>query len=263
MVLCCPLSLAKDFAADTGFIFQLQGNWIDTRTGQVLQFGEKVFPNEQIAVAENSKRDGSISIALYDGTAVKLTCPQDCARPYAVEDKRSSPDGWTARIGKAWTLLFPQEVAVIVPAGVRGAGLREAVLPVRGGVVNLVPVLANVKTGRYDVEFRRWTQSGPVARSVAFALDWRRTDATLSSSPSVEPGLYQLTLVDGAGNAVGGALVLLVPDAAYNTTNRAFERARAISERWAANVGDAVAHRFIVECLIVLSRDPNLARDLS
>jgi hypothetical protein len=260
---CCLLADANAASDDqsVGFVFDLRGDWISTRTGKAVRATDRIYPNEQIAAPTPPRPDSWISISLYDGTAVRRTCrsQEDCDGPYLVRDLRSPRVPFLARLGRALGLLYPQEVEVMATPGVRGSGPREAVLAVTGSGVNLATALAEVRAGRYGVEFQRWTESGPSPGSVAIEVAWRQPVARVTSGTPPGPGLYQITLTDRAGDVVGGALVLLAANGDYDATDRAVERVRILSEKWADTVGDAAARRFLVESLVALARDPAIA----
>ena len=163
------------------------------------------------------------------------------------------------RIGIGLKLLSSQEVDNIATPAVRGSGPREAVLSLTGSSVDFAPMLAEVRAGRYGVELRPWTASGPSAESASLEVVWRRPQALVSSGIPPTPGLYQLTLTDRAANTIGGALVLLVADTNYAAADRAFERAQGLSEKWVETVGEAAVRRFRIESLMALARDPGIA----
>jgi hypothetical protein len=246
---------------EAGFVIQTMKEPTDawTRSGAPLGLFDPVFPGDQILPPAHPQTDSSIQIALYDGTVLPGQCGSagHCA-PIQVP-KAKPPEGFNERFWAALKRLFPHESDLPVIAAVRGAGPREAVLERTAASLDLAPALAEVGPGRYGAELRPWTAGGPATSGTTLELVWRHPVATALSGSPPEPGLYELTLTNRAGDVVGGALVLVASQADFAPMSRAFDRVRGLADKWEDAVGEAAARRFQVESLQALARDPSAA----
>jgi hypothetical protein len=245
----------------SGFVFETTGDWISGRTGEPLGMVQCIFAPDEIKPPRRPKRGSSVAMAFYDGTAVRLACRSRGACDDAYRVRTPPAEGsFLDRLGRALGLLAPSELDLLAVPAVRGSGPREAVLVITGGSLDLAPALAEVGPGRYTVALRPWTKTGAAAQGIAIKVVWRPPQATALSGAPPEEGLYELTLTDRGGDIVGGALVLIAPDAGFAAASQAFQRVRNLADKWEAAVGEVAARRFQVESLLALARDPSVAR---
>jgi hypothetical protein len=250
---------AKD--RESGFVFQQEGAWV-RGTGTPLAMFDPVCAGDEIRSLSRPDQSRSLTIALYDGTADPLVCkPQEECPRYKVKDIQvHKEDGFLQRLRNALARLDPREVDIVAVPGVRGVGPREAVVAEASGSVDLAPALANVRPGRYSVELRPWTKTGLGSRATALEVTWRRPTASVVSGAAPAPGLYQMSMADRAGMGLGGALVLIVQDADFAAAHSAFDRIRAIGEKWEDTAGEKAARRLQVEALLAMGRDSSIIK---
>jgi hypothetical protein len=248
-------------AQESGFAFEVDGDWL-RGTGTRLARFDRLCAGDEIKSLSSPERAGSVTIALYDGTADRVMCnPQQGCRPYRVKDVQiHKEDGLLQRLKNAWARLDPREVDIVAVPGVRGSGPREAVVAEASGSVDLAPALANVRPGRYSVEFHPWTKTGLGAQATTLEVSWRRPTAAVISGTALSPGLYQMAISDRTGTALGGSLVLLLPDADFAAASSAFDRVRALAEKWEDTAGETAARRLQVEALLAIARDSSVVK---
>jgi hypothetical protein len=242
----------------SGFVFIVEGTW--SRANGTLHRFDSLCPGDEIRFSGAPGQ--SLTIILYNQPAVpSLHCPnkQPCEINYKVpQGPASSEGGFQERLKKAWDRLSPRELDLVAVPAVRGSGPREAVLAKAQGSVDLAPALAKVRPGRYSVELRRWSTTGPSAAGTMLDVVWRRPSGTILSGDAPPPGLYQMELADRAGTVVGGALVLLASQADFVRTNQAFDQIRALADKWEEAGDEVAARRLQVESLLAIARDPSV-----
>lgn len=112
----------------------------------------------------------------------------------------------------------------------RGVVLREAVVQLQDGRIDLSPVFAEAGTDTY---YLRWQPMAVADRSAQgepigpLTYAWSPSKRDLGASKGLKPGLYELSLVRWTGGAyrlvgVGSAWVLIADASTYPADNAAF-----------------------------------------
>ncbi len=244
----------------SGFVFEVGGEWSRGDAGSPLGRFDPVCPGDEIRFLAGPDRVGAVTIALYDGSAVHLQCRRQQACDIYKVQGVPTEDSRFKRLVNALIRLNPRELDLVAVPGVRGLGPREAVLAKVEASVDLAPALANVRAGRYSVEFRPLTKGGLAAVGTTLEIAWQRPKATILSGVAPAPGLYQMALADRAGTMLGGALVLLAADADFAAANQAFDHVQALADKWEDTAGEATARRLRVEALLAIARDSSVAK---
>jgi hypothetical protein len=160
----------------------------------------------------------------------------------------------TARLVEAAASLFARQRTRYVPALVRSGSaketaLREAVVRLEDGRVDLAPVFRDVTPGPYDVWFQPLApgadRGGPPHGPVQLA--WHPDRPAVVPLPLV-PGLYSLGVAPSSTEgpvtiARAWALVVLPED--HGPTGAAFGHARALTEQWDEAVEAGSARGFL------------------
>lgn len=234
-----------------GYVASVNGDWFtsahpnDTvRAGRVVQHGEEVW------AGENPSRGDYITLVLWSGERITWSCsvPGDCEDRHTL---RRPGGGLTraVRIVEEVMGLMRQEPERYVSLLTRGTMYTptEAVLPRRGGRVDVSPALRFVPAGRYAVWLVPWsdeaacTGSGPGAPAPPPA-SWRAGERLEVAAPA--PGLY-LLCVQGEGGAPEEAWVLAADENRFPALDADFEFARELTCFWGGQNARADALGFL------------------
>lgn len=142
--------------------------------------------------------------------------------------------------------------------------LREAVVPIRGQEVDLAPVFAEMDAGTYYVRVEMRTADGkPIGRSTK-PVGVKRGAAMSSPIPvsNLEPGLYELILLEGRGNEYLPtgltAWFLAIDIDQYKQSANLFREAKRLTSTWRKEVDEGMTRGYLKALLIHLAADAAL-----
>jgi hypothetical protein len=226
--------------SDWVVVVSIAGDW--KYDGRPVTFGQ-TLPAQGCLFANN----GSVVLKAGDkGSAgVPFVCEKQqrdplcsghesdhCAVPLKPEKWTGSGVGW----GNTWEALshfFTRDPDKYMVAASRGVepGLDDAVVPQQAGGADLAAAFREMDAGHY------WIQISPVAKTPqavkTFELQFAPHGAAVISSPSLQPGLYKVVLVDKAGGPAGSDCWILIRAAeSYPAAAKAFQDAVSESSKW-------------------------------
>jgi hypothetical protein len=249
-----------------GFIFDLHGTWMSSRSGRAVGNLDPIFPGEIISAGKPVDAMSSVSFSLHDGTTprpLKCRSAADCDRPYQVPAIRPPQEDFLTRAWRAIRLLNPSEVVRIKTPAVRGGQPEEAVIRLLpNSTVDLAPVMTAMDPGRYTAELRAWRDSGTLGNATSLQVEWRLSRALVTGNAiSVAPGLYEITLIGTGSENHGRALVLVASGSNFESFRMAFQQIQRTTESWSSSSGKEPVRQFRAKYLIALDRNPRLAAD--
>lgn len=254
------LPLARPAAArqqQAGYVLELAGNWYLAGTPPRRLSPDDPLPAGAVVSAE-SPRPGDYIVILDNGGDIfaRRRCGRDddCRQPVRLgTTRRSSRPGKLQTLVRSVMTLLLGEHDVYVPLRSRGVGrglLREAVVSLQGGRLDLAPAFA--QTPARDDQVRLREASAPAGTPAGAWLGPFRLaagaggGAALPRVPGLRPGLYELVLLNSAGGVVvGDAWVLVTAAPAHAGAAAAHAEARALAESWGEQVTPEGARSFL------------------
>lgn len=136
--------------------------------------------------------------------------------------------------------------------------VREAVVPLGAGALDVAAAFERVKSGTYRVELVpvKPAAGGGIVPVVA-TLDWHSGEKATLSASALRPGLYELSVAATTPQAaVGHAWVwACAPDAVERCRER-FAPAAVFVTTWGDDADQAVSHAFLRASLQYLAAEP-------
>lgn len=144
--------------------------------------------------------------------------------------------------------------------------LREAVLRAERGAVDLSPAFAEMKKGTYYARLRPKSGDGFAAaptRPDPFTLKWDPAAPAPLAVSQIEPGLYELNLLERRGSAFRPTLVtawvLVTAPAEHARASAEFAEAFGTASVWAEQAGKGTVRSILRAALEQLSAPPRPA----
>jgi hypothetical protein len=216
-----------------------------------LRFGSVVSNDYRIS---GSTRGGSILIASHSGDRAYRFFERCESLPceYLFKDENKpveNPPFWS-RLAAAVMPLIRGHGEVYIAAVSRdwGQGLREAVVRLDGGQVDLSPALSGQDAGSYSVRLQPIGTPGPAGNVLPLA--WTPGSPATIPAAGATQGLYKLLLVNAAGEPSGTeSWILLAAPPLYARLSADFEQAAQATAGWAKEM-DADAARPILRAYL-------------
>ncbi len=258
-------------AQDKMRVGEIGGSWyLESAPATSLSAWQEVPPGGVIR-PKSASAESHILIVYPDGTIVdKRDCANMnlCIKPIYLPRKIESQGNptWNAAVAimsKAAAILLDREHGRPEFYRSRGSELSEAVVKLIDGGLDLSPVFAKMKKGRY------------VLRLLAVSPDPDRSKAANNFGPVVYlwdpdrpilpvmqlgPGLYQLALLEASGGeyeSTGIATCALVANAnEYLGKAGSFDDALTLTRKWGAEARPETKHAFLCAYLRHLASHP-------
>jgi len=138
--------------------------------------------------------------------------------------------------------------------------LSDAVVFTDGSTIDFSRVFKKAKTGLYNFQYRSITRGKKSATgkwSEPIAFDWTPTKPAKISIPNLQPGLYELNLLEKMGEdfkTTGtSAWILASETVAYKKNAASFEEAIALTTKWSGDVDSNQVRSFLHAYLDYLS----------
>jgi hypothetical protein len=253
-----------------GTVIDVQGRWtlegsppITLERGTPLPSGGRIRPPQPPQPGDRLQ-----AVFVFDGDntrVMRVMCDVggECARPVELP---SLPGSYRltaqfTRIREAISLFISDNSLFALRRARADGQLREAVVRVEAGVVDLTPALGELPNQRYIAGFtavtRSATPSNPV-ESLPFSLNRRETVRV----EGLRPGVYRLELiVAGESTRAGPEVWVLVTDRArYADATNAFDLAVRSTESWKDGADAGTRQAFLRAFLLNLMADPTIGR---
>jgi hypothetical protein len=254
-----PLLDANESASEkVGLVLKMKGEWLlnekPVAAGQTLSAGGKIF-HSPTKGGESSSFD-YITVVLFDGKLESRswdkteTWNDPILLPTATKEV---PAAWK-RIVAAVMSVFPGHPEKYAQMSVRGSAtnLRDAVVPLNDGQVNLAPAFQRMKKGKYLLLFqptKGTTASREQAALKPALFNWDPSAPSSLRVDGLRPGLYDLRLLSAEKEdhqpTGAKAWVLVSDNVRYEQTAAGFQQAVALTEQWGKEAPADAARSFL------------------
>lgn len=232
---------------EVAFVLAVFGEWVlEDMPAHSLKLGQGLPAGGRVRTTEPQTRHTYITIALLNGNEMTRSCeePDGCSVAIVLPESIGKSRSLGRRIVEAVRKLFAHEPeAYVCPIG-RGRGeLREAVVELVDGKVDLAQAVSDMGSGRqlYQLTALGGDSSDP------FALAIDRNGNAEAPLVRVGPGIYQLQVLDRQRRTPVGiqSWVLVASPARYPELLRRFSEARSLVDDWSPNVRPNVVRSFL------------------
>lgn len=263
----CSSSSVKAQGRVVGHVLDFEGAWyLDGRPGQALSNGVELPASGVIRITSPARFD-FIVIRYADNRIIKRRCRNrgECEQPIllprAVHHQASVQD---FMIEKAMAVIRSNPVSSSVNAGRSADGaLREAVVQIKDGGVDLAPVFAEMNDGTYYLRFTRKAPDGKTSDGGSMnPIEVRWVSATAAATPAMklQPGLYEVVLLEKRDAdykpTLATAWFLAGKLDQYAHTVAPFGEARRLTGTWGDDVSEGTVRLFLRAFLIHLASQP-------
>ena len=264
---------AEAFSADEqrmGLVIESVGEWIQNGRPLVAGSDAAVFADATISLAPAYKAahpgSGSICILLLNAERIERSVqrPKDLETPIVIPhslETKSQLARWVDAIEGLFT-DDPRKYVVTIVRGVDGKKIqmREAVLSVNAGRIDLAAVLRSVPTGDYLVRVTAAVE-GPLKKAHLFPytrpVSWNPSSTSaVITIPKLEAGLWQVSLLDALNEKELGvdAWVLLCSPKELKSLNEDFQALAAVAEPKIENAVPSAGRGLLRAALETLDR---------
>jgi hypothetical protein len=259
---------AQERSNVVGHVLDIEGEWLlDGRTNQALGKGEELQGGGVIRIHSPSSY-AFIIVRYADNQIVKRYCRNrgECDQPILLPRSVQQPSSFLGSIVARGMAMFRRDpVSPSVNAGRSADGtLREAVLQIKDGQIDLSNVFSEMKNGAYDVRLERRMSDGTALAGVAsqpmqMQVKWDSGKATTTPAMNLQPGLYELTILEKRGGeykpTLATAWFLAGNPEQYAQTVVQFSEAARLTATWKKDVSEATARSFLRAFLIDLASE--------
>jgi hypothetical protein len=255
-----PASLTYSLAGDrngnlvpVGFVAAVQGTWVRTRDGTVLQVPDPVFPSTTIKTRPSTT--SSITVALFDGRTWKQNCTAEKPCSEQVFAVPHIPAGQRGFLSFLSTYLSAQKRVPVVFTASRspsfGQGPVACVLELKTGHLDLSPCLTGIAPGTLNVKLMT-AGSGSQDDLSSYTLEWPSVRTIALGSTLT--GVYVLSVSDERQQPLGqptAALILPRNSPATTRVKRELEMAKAVAAQW-KDIDASAVRRFLIQVVYAL-----------
>lgn len=251
------LSTRAAAQAEVGVVLDVYGGWyIDDSGRRPLRKGDGVPAGGVLRIEAPAGAD-SIRILLSNGKTLVRRCvnADECSRPTFLPRALPRETSTFEAIVEAGLRWFRRDAGRYSVHQVRSltGSLREAVLEARGGRVDFAPALAEMAKGTYqlcldaDMTPDPLLERGECQRQLSVV--WDKTSASNASPAPINPGLYQLIVLErrhsGVRRTMNSAWVLVVGPSQYARAAASFGDARQLAGSWGEEFDEGTARGFL------------------
>lgn len=251
-------------AAGAWQVLSVSGNWYQSAdAARTLTRGDLLEAGSALSLREPSQ-DAYITLIDPHNRIVRRECRRAAACRRWTPPTAHAADSLTSRIIRSGLEGLRHEEETLIDPMSRGGELKDGILLLADGQVNIRPALGRVPPGRYVFEFEAvgGTRSGGARGPFEVTLTSERS--TPAVVKGLDRGLYRMRLVDEThergDDAQGAALVLVSPPETYRKTHEFFSQSRALTDRWGERVEPDLVQRFLRAYLARLSREEGNVR---
>lgn len=268
----CLSPLVKAQERTIAHVLDVEGDWyLDGRPGQALSKSDEL-PASGVVRVRSPSRYAFIIIQYSDNKrTISKRCRNsgECAQPIllprAVHREASYWEIFTE-------ILFGSSRRNPV-TGVSNAGrsddgtLREAVVRIKDGQVDLAPVFTEMNNGTYDMRLKRRMPDGKMAdvgSANSIKVKWASGTATTTTPANLQPGLYEIVLLEKRGAEYKPTLTtawfLAGNLEQYADAVAPFCEATRLTASWKDDVSEGTARGYLRAFLIHLASESRPAQ---
>lgn len=248
-----------------GHVLDVEGDWfLDGQKGRALSKGDEL-PASGIIRIPSPSRFAFIIIRYSDNNQIvsrrcrnSRECEQPILLPRTIQHQASILD---FIVEKAMEVIRRDPVSTSVNAGRSSDGvLGEAVVQIKDGQVDLAPVFSGMNNGTYDVRLERRMPDGKAADgglAKTMKVVWDSRTATTIPAANLQPGLYEVVLLESRGTEYKPTLTtawfLAGNRNQYAQAVTPFCEATRLTATWRDDVSEGTARGFLRAFLIHLA----------
>lgn len=257
---------AQERSGAVGHVLDIEGDWLlDGRANQSLGKGEEL-PGGGVIRIHSPSSYAFIIVRYADNQIVKRYCRNrgECDQPILLPRVVQQQSSFLGSIVARGMAMFRRDpVSPSVNAGRSADGtLREAVLQIKDGQIDLSNVFSEMKNGDYDVLVARRMPDGKALEggtTKQMQVKWDSGKATTAAAINLQAGLYELTLLEKRGGELKPTLTtawfLASNPEQYAQTAAQFDEAARLTATWKKDVSEATARSFLRAFLIDLASE--------
>lgn len=246
--------------ANIGRVLDVYGEWRLWENGRDVGRIERGQAVTSMSTARPRSDEGWLVIHLIDDRVIRCQVGDlgACARPLVL-NRRSAGRG---RFFTAIALLLvrqPELYALVMSRGRDDDDLREAVVAIDRGAVDLGPVFETMREGRYHLRLSPVRPDMTRKKFDPFVFDWKRGASSKIIVAGLTPGLYRVLLLDESkdNEPTGADAWILVADAGqFPKISAKFQQAVEWSRGWHEGIARRAERTFLRAYLDSLIRPP-------
>jgi hypothetical protein len=246
--------------ANIGRVLDVSGEWRLWENGRDvgrIELGQAVT---SMSTARPRSDEGWLVIHLNDDRVIRCEVGNlgACARPLVLRGHSTG----SGRFFTAVAYLFvsqPELYELVMARGPGEENLREAVVSLDGGQIDLGPVFATMHRGLYRLRLSPARTNATGKKFESFDFDWRAGAPSKVSIQGLTPGLYRVLLLDPQKDdePKGADAWVLVTDAEkYAEVYAKFQEAAEWSRGWHEGTAQRAERIFLRVYLDSLTRTP-------
>jgi hypothetical protein len=217
---------------EIGVITSVDGTWYrGTPRTPAVGPGNRLFHMDTLTIHADFTARKHVSAVLRGGRHVRFACPaQGVCRGFIPADSL----GGGSRLVDGVVGLFTRELPKYAEGIVRGdPPANEAVLRLRGGALDVAPVLQGGREGTYLLRFRPLREPSESEGELPAIVSWDGVREANLPVHALVPGLYEVEVrVAGTAERPGAhAWVLLVEDG-FEAREQAFRGVQQLVAGW-------------------------------
>lgn len=247
-------------AANIGRVLDVSGEWRLWENGRDvgrIELGQAVT---SMSTARPRSDEGWLVIHLVDDRIIRCEVGNlgACARPLVL-------NGRSAGRGRFFTAIAflltgqPELYEVVMSRGRDEDNLREAVVALDHGTVDVGPVFDKMREGRYHLRLSPVRPDATRKKYDPLVFDWRRGASSKITVAGLTPGLYRVLLLDEQKDdePTGDDAWILVSDAGqFPKVSAKFQGAVEWSRKWHEGAARRAERTFLRVYLDSLARPP-------
>jgi hypothetical protein len=255
-LLVTPRLYAKESPEDVGLVLKVKGEWL--LNGKTVTPGEKLPAGGKIYRAPSERDEPPldyISVLFFDGRIESRSwdSPQSWNDPIQLPVARKQTSSPWSRIVDAVMGVFPGHPEKYTQMSVRGPAMdvRDAVVNLNNGQLDLEPIFKNLKKGKYLIDLQPIQHTNPPAEEAAskpVLFDWDPSTNPALRVDGIRLGLYALHVRNAQSEDTSGnrseAWILVSERPRYESTAAAFQECMTLTEQWASEAPPDVARSF-------------------
>lgn len=246
--------------ANIGRVLDVYGEWRLWENGRDVGRIERGQAVTSMSTARPRSDEGWLVIHLIDDRVIKCQVGDlgACAQPLVLK-ARSAGRG---RFFTAIELLLvgqPGLYEIVMARGREEDDLREAVVALDRGAVDLGPVFETAREGRYHLRLSPVRPDATRKKFAPFVFDWRRGASSKVAVAGLTPGLYRVLLLDESKDdePTGADAWILVGDVGqFPKASAKFQQAVEWSRGWHEGDARRAERTFLRAYLDSLTRPP-------
>jgi hypothetical protein len=247
-------------AVNIGRVLDVHGEWRLWENGRdvgKIELGQAVT---SMSTARPRSDEGWLVIHLIDDRIIRCEVGNlgACARPFVLNG-RSAGRGRFFRAIAFLLIRQPELYEIVMSRGRDEDGLREAVVALDRGTVDLAPVFEKMRESRYHLRLSPVRPQPTRKKFDSLVFDWRQGASSKVTVAGLTPGLYRVLLLDEQKDdePTGVDAWILVSDARqFPKVSAKFQEAVEWSREWHEGAARRAERTFLRTYLDSLTEPP-------